>query len=68
MQLLIFETPPYKSNFFFLYKSLQDLEKGSDGGIPKEEAIESLKKSYKSSETYQQVQRQVAEICKQVIK
>ncbi|KAM4088395.1 hypothetical protein ACB094_07G068200 [Castanea mollissima] len=43
----------------------EDLEKGSDGGIPTEEAIESLKKSYKSSETYQQVQRQVAEICKQ---
>ncbi|KAM4098306.1 hypothetical protein ACJW30_07G067400 [Castanea mollissima] len=46
-------------------EATEDLEKGSDGGIPTEEAIESLKKSYKSSETYQQVQRQVAEICKQ---
>ena len=67
MQLLIFKTPPYKSNIFFYINLLQDLEKGSDGGIPTEEAIESLKKSYKSSKTYQQVQRQVAEICKQVI-
>ncbi|KAK7819890.1 abc transporter g family member 11 [Quercus suber] len=46
-------------------EATEDLEKGSDGGIPTEEAIESLRKSYKSSETYQQVQRQVAKICKQ---
>ena len=66
MQLLIFKTPPYNLIFFYI-NLLQDLEKRSDGGIPTEEAIESLKKSYKSSKTYQQVQRQVAEICKQVI-
>ncbi|KAK4605111.1 hypothetical protein RGQ29_013262 [Quercus rubra] len=43
----------------------KDLEQGLDGGIPTEEAINSLTRSYKSSEIYQQVRRQVSEICKQ---
>ena len=47
---------------------MQDLEQGLDGGIPTEEVINSLTRSYKSSEIYQQVQRQVSEICKQVMK
>jgi len=47
---------------------LQDLERGVDGRTPTEEAIVTLTKSYKSSEAYQQVGRQVAEICEQVIK
>nr|POF20901.1 abc transporter g family member 11 [Quercus suber] len=41
----------------------KDLEQGLDGGIPTEEAINSLTRSYKSSEIYQQVRRQVSEIC-----
>ncbi|KAK4605108.1 hypothetical protein RGQ29_013261 [Quercus rubra] len=43
----------------------KDLEQGLDGGIPTEEVINSLTRSYKSSEIYQQVRRQVSEICKQ---
>ncbi|KAK4605374.1 hypothetical protein RGQ29_013438 [Quercus rubra] len=42
----------------------KDLEQGLDGGIPTEEVINSLTRSYKSSEIYQQVRRQVSEICK----
>ncbi|GLT71456.1 hypothetical protein SLA2020_434720 [Shorea laevis] len=41
----------------------KDIEQGLDGRTPTEEAIETLTKSYKSSEGYQQVRRQVAEIC-----
>ncbi|KAF3975512.1 hypothetical protein CMV_001227 [Castanea mollissima] len=43
----------------------KDLEQGLDGGIPIEEAINSLTSSYKSSEIHQEVRRQVSEICKQ---
>ncbi|GLT71454.1 hypothetical protein SLA2020_434700 [Shorea laevis] len=42
----------------------KDIEQGLDGRTPTEEVIETLTKSYKSSEAYQQVRRQVAEICK----
>nr|POE83396.1 abc transporter g family member 11 [Quercus suber] len=42
----------------------KDLEQALDGGIPTEEAINSLTRSYKSSEIHQEVRRQVSEICK----
>ncbi|KAG6711061.1 hypothetical protein I3842_05G035000 [Carya illinoinensis] len=43
-----------------------DLEKGLGGGaVPTEEAIHTLTKAYKSSGIFVQVQRQVAEICRQ---
>ncbi|PQP97300.1 ABC transporter G family member 11-like isoform X2 [Prunus yedoensis var. nudiflora] len=45
----------------------QDIEQGICvvGHTPTEVAIDTLIKSYKASESYQQVQRQVAELCKQ---
>ncbi|CAN4111933.1 unnamed protein product [Withania somnifera] len=43
----------------------EDIEKGSAGGKPKEEVIDHLIYSYKSSERYHEVQNQVAEICQQ---
>ncbi|XP_059445140.1 ABC transporter G family member 1-like [Corylus avellana] len=43
----------------------KDLEQGLGGRTPTEEAIDTLTKSYKSSEAYQDIRRQVAEICKQ---
>ncbi|CAL5379487.1 unnamed protein product [Camellia sinensis] len=42
----------------------EDIEKGSTGKKSTEEVISILVKSYKSSDGYQQVQRQVSEICK----
>lgn len=60
-------------NLKFLYDSLdmdlwQDIERGILGAGPTvEEAIDTLIKSYEASERYQQVRKQVAEICKQVI-
>ncbi|XP_057976701.1 ABC transporter G family member 1-like [Malania oleifera] len=42
----------------------EDIEGGLSGKRPTEEVIDILVKSYKSSNSYQQVQRQVAEICK----
>ncbi|KAB5516059.1 hypothetical protein DKX38_026707 [Salix brachista] len=43
----------------------EDLEQGSDDVIPTEEVIDTLVKSYISSEYWQQVQVKVAEICKE---
>ncbi|KAH0977033.1 hypothetical protein GBA52_026752 [Prunus armeniaca] len=43
----------------------QDIEQGMVGRTPTEVAIDTLIKSYKESESYQQVQGQVAELCKQ---
>ncbi|KAJ4716858.1 ABC transporter G family member 11-like [Melia azedarach] len=44
----------------------QDIEDGlPEGTIPTEEAINILTKAYKSSDIYEQVRSQVAEICKQ---
>ncbi|PQQ16441.1 ABC transporter G family member 11-like isoform X2 [Prunus yedoensis var. nudiflora] len=43
----------------------QDIEQGMVGRTPTEVAIDTLIKSYKESESYQQVQRQVAELSKQ---
>ncbi|KAI5313531.1 hypothetical protein L3X38_042707 [Prunus dulcis] len=43
----------------------QDIEQGMVGRTPTEVAIDTLVKSYKESESYQQVQRQVAELCEQ---
>ncbi|KAM3742383.1 hypothetical protein ACB098_07G066400 [Castanea mollissima] len=43
----------------------QDVEQGLAGAISTEEAIEILLSSYKSSERYEQVRKQVAEIYKQ---
>ncbi|KAI8025438.1 ABC transporter G family member 11 [Camellia lanceoleosa] len=42
----------------------EDIEEGSTGKKSTEEVISILVKSYKSSDGYQQVQRQVSEICK----
>jgi hypothetical protein len=54
--------------FFFSFNYMQDLEQGLGGRTPTEEAIDTLIKSYKSSEAHQEVRRQVAEICKKVMK
>ncbi|KAK6253287.1 hypothetical protein QUC31_015007 [Theobroma cacao] len=43
----------------------KDIEQGFANGIPAEEVINILVKSYKSSDVYQTVQREVAQICKQ---
>ncbi|XP_041011597.1 ABC transporter G family member 1-like [Juglans microcarpa x Juglans regia] len=43
----------------------KDFEEGLAGALSTEEVIQLLIKSYKSSERYQQVPKQVAEICKQ---
>ncbi|XP_059648486.1 ABC transporter G family member 1-like [Cornus florida] len=43
----------------------KDIEQGSAGKIWTEEAINALINSYKSSNSYPEVRRQVAEICKQ---
>ncbi|KAE8009213.1 hypothetical protein FH972_005662 [Carpinus fangiana] len=43
----------------------KDIEQGLDRRTPMEEAIDTLTKSYKSSEAYQQVRTQAAEISKQ---
>nr|XP_048337591.1 ABC transporter G family member 1-like isoform X3 [Ziziphus jujuba var. spinosa] len=42
----------------------EDIEQGSGGAISTEEVINTLIKSYKASETYQQVRREIAEISK----
>nr|XP_048337589.1 ABC transporter G family member 1-like isoform X1 [Ziziphus jujuba var. spinosa] len=42
----------------------KDIEQGSGGAISTEEVINTLIKSYKASETYQQVRREIAEISK----
>ncbi|XP_060676119.1 ABC transporter G family member 1-like isoform X4 [Ziziphus jujuba] len=42
----------------------RDIEQGSGGAISTEEVINTLIKSYKASETYQQVRREIAEISK----
>ncbi|XP_062009121.1 ABC transporter G family member 1-like [Rosa rugosa] len=42
----------------------QDIEKGMAGTTPAEEAIDTLIKSYKSSENYHQLQRHIAELHK----
>lgn len=44
----------------------QDIELGFANGIPREEVIDILVKSYKSSYIYQMVEKEVAQICKQV--
>ncbi|KAK8562753.1 hypothetical protein V6N13_018685 [Hibiscus sabdariffa] len=43
----------------------KDIELGYASGIPTEEVIEILVKSYKSSDVYQMVQQEIAQICKQ---
>ncbi|KAL4282099.1 hypothetical protein GQ457_03G004490 [Hibiscus cannabinus] len=43
----------------------KDIELGYANGIPTEEVIEILVKSYKSSDVYQMVQQEIAQICKQ---
>ncbi|KAL4281640.1 hypothetical protein GQ457_03G004500 [Hibiscus cannabinus] len=43
----------------------KDIELGYANGIPTEEVIEILVKSYKSSDVYQMVQQDIAQICKQ---
>ncbi|PON55900.1 ABC transporter-like [Parasponia andersonii] len=46
------------------FDQLQDIEQGLPvGALRTEEAIDTLVKSYKASESYQQVQKQVTEIC-----
>ncbi|KAA8536439.1 hypothetical protein F0562_028917 [Nyssa sinensis] len=42
----------------------EDIEQGSGGRKTTEEVIDILRKSYKSSNGYQEIRRQVAEICK----
>ncbi|KAE8672778.1 ABC transporter G family member 11 [Hibiscus syriacus] len=43
----------------------KDIELGYANGIPTEEVIDILVKSYKSSDVYQMVQYEIAQICKQ---
>ncbi|KAB2042612.1 hypothetical protein ES319_D02G227700v1 [Gossypium barbadense] len=43
----------------------EDIELGFANGIPTEEVIDILVKSYKSSDIYQMVQKEIAQICKQ---
>ncbi|XP_022762408.1 ABC transporter G family member 11-like [Durio zibethinus] len=43
----------------------KDIELGFANGIPTEEVINILVKSYKSSDVYQEVQKEIAQICKQ---
>ncbi|PPD83615.1 hypothetical protein GOBAR_DD19444 [Gossypium barbadense] len=43
----------------------KDIELGFANGIPTEEVIDILVKSYKSSDIYQMVQKEIAQICKQ---
>ncbi|GMJ12916.1 ARABIDOPSIS THALIANA WHITE-BROWN COMPLEX HOMOLOG PROTEIN 11, CUTICULAR DEFECT AND ORGAN FUSION 1 [Hibiscus trionum] len=43
----------------------KDIELGYANGIPTEEVIDILVKSYKSSDVYQMVQQDIAQICKQ---
>lgn len=48
---------------------LQDIEQGLDGKTTStEESVNTLIKSYKATDTYQHLRRQIADIYKEVIK